>query len=94
MSWHDEPDTIAMMRRIDEAFTALRKAENTYGRVKRPEAKEAARLAVEKADAVYRQISNERDEFVEIRKAQRAQGKVSPIKLTPKLFPGAPERDE
>lgn len=93
-NWNDEPDSVAMMKRISAAFTAMREAQKKLNRVKKPEAIEAARKAAIEADTAYRQASNERDEFFSIRKAQRTQGRVGPITLTGKLFPFGPERDE
>jgi len=94
MSDWDEPDTMAMMRKVDAAFSTLKAAERRLGRVRKPEAKAAARLAYEEADDAYRRVCNERDEFAAIRRAQRTQGRIAPIKVTGKLFPRTARGDE
>lgn len=64
-----------LYRRVDAAFTAYLKAQAKVNRCRRPEAIEAAREEMRVADAAYRKISDERDVFMEIRRAQRVQGR-------------------
>src|SRR3990167_4138095 len=71
MSGWAEPDTMALMRRVSDAFQAVAKARARVNRSLLEESKAAARLELRKAEAAYQLISDERDRFMDIRRAQR-----------------------
>ena len=73
MSGWAEPDTMALMRRVSDAFQAVAKARARVNRSRLEESKAAARLELRKAEAAYQLISDERDRFMDIRRAQRMQ---------------------
>lgn len=63
----------AMLAKADAAYTAMTKARTKFHRCTKPEAQAAARAAYIAAEETYRKVSDERDVYFEIRKAQRMQ---------------------
>jgi hypothetical protein len=69
----DEPDTMAIVKRVGDAMRAWRKAQTKVVQCRRPDSKDAAIKACAQAEKAYRKAAEERDQFMEIRRAQRVQ---------------------